>query len=191
MPQVCLFISCVSNEFGQYRDAMRKDFSRPNLTTKIQEDFIAYGVSALQKLDEYIKHCDAVIHICGDMTGSMANALSLEYINHVYKDFGTRFPVLLPALNGNEQLSYTQWEAWLAAYHKKTLLIAKPSAEAVRYSSYEFQAEQQKSQQLHLRRLTSCGHHNEIKFSSEDELIKILYRSIDQACSSYFPSYPP
>jgi hypothetical protein len=114
MPQLSIFISCVSNEFGHYRDAIRRDFSRPNLTTKIQEDFIAYGASTLQKLDEYIQNCEAVIHICGNMTGSMANALSLEYINDTYKDFGTHFPELVAVLEGREQLSYTQWEAWLA-----------------------------------------------------------------------------
>jgi len=103
MPQLSLFISCVSNEFAHYRDGMRKDFSRPNLSVKIQEDFIAYGASTLQKVDEYIQSCDAVIHICGNMTGSMANDLSLDYINNAYKDFGTRFLGLLPVLNGSEQ----------------------------------------------------------------------------------------
>src|SRR4051794_28548479 len=124
MPQLSLFISCVSDEFGQYRDVLRKGLSRPNLTTKIQEDFIAYGSATREKLDEYIRQCEAVIHICGDMTGSMANDLSLNYIRDTYEDFVTRFPELLQVLEGSEQLSYTQWEAWLALYHKKGLIIA-------------------------------------------------------------------
>ncbi len=70
------------------------------------------------------------------MTGSMANAISLDYIKDTYKDFGTRFPELLPVLEGREQLSYTQWEAWLAVYHKKMLLIASPKEGAVRNTSY-------------------------------------------------------
>src|SRR4051795_6246732 len=111
MLQFSIFISCVSNEFGPYRDALRRDLNRPNLVTKIQEDFIADGSALLEKLDEYIRQCDAVIHICGDMTGSMANAISLNYIRDTYKDFGIRFPELVPVLEGSEQLSYTQWEA--------------------------------------------------------------------------------
>src|SRR5690349_3700218 len=118
MNQLTLFISCVSNEFGNYRDALRRDLSRPNITTKIQEDFIAYGASTLQKLDDYIRHCDAVIHLCGDMTGSFANQASLSFIKDTYPDFTTRFPNLHPVLDGTEEMSYTQWEAWLAVYHK-------------------------------------------------------------------------
>ena len=76
-----LFISCVSDEFGSYRDALRKDFTRANVDVKVQEDFVAYGDATMEKLDEYIQHCDAVIHIAGDMTGSNSNHLSLQYIN--------------------------------------------------------------------------------------------------------------
>jgi hypothetical protein len=127
-----LFISCVSNEFANYRDAVRRDLTRPNLDTKIQEDFIASGGATLEKLDEYIQHCEAVIHICGDMTGSMANKLSVQYTNDRYPDFATRFPQLRPVLEGNNQLSYTQWEAWLAIYHRKRLFIVVPTATAIR-----------------------------------------------------------
>ncbi len=119
-----LFISCVSDEFASYRDAIRRDLSRPNLDTKIQEDFIAYGGATLEKLDEYVQHCEAIIHICGDMTGSMANELSIQYINNKYPDFAKRFPQLQPVLEGKDKLSYTQWEAYLAIYHSKRLFIA-------------------------------------------------------------------
>src|SRR4051794_4725733 len=135
MPQITIFISCVSNEFGPYRDALRRDLSRPNLATKIQEDFIAYGSAMLEKLDEYIRQCEAVIHICGDMTGSLANDISLNYIKDTYKDFGTRFPELVPVLEGSEQLSYTQLEAWLAVYHNKRLVIAVPKEGGLRNTS--------------------------------------------------------
>jgi hypothetical protein len=191
MAQLSLFISCVSNEFAHYRDAMRKDLSRTNLTTQIQEDFIPFGASILQKLDEYIQHCDAVIHICGNMTGSMANALSMEYIIGAHKDFGARFPDLLPVLEDKEQLSYTQWEAWLAAYYKKTLIIAQPSEEATRHSSYEFHLEQKEHQQLHLRRLRTAGYYDEINFSTTDELIKKIYQSSLLELLSKLPATKP
>jgi hypothetical protein len=81
----CIFISCVSNEFGNYRDAICKDLTRPNLDTKIQEDFIAYGGATLEKPDDYIQHCEAVIHFVGDMTGSMANDLSIRLLQSISK----------------------------------------------------------------------------------------------------------
>ncbi len=177
MSQLSLFISCVSSEFGHYRDAMRKDFNRPNLATKIQEDFVAYGTSTLQKLDEYIQQCEAVIHICGSMTGSMAHPSSNKYINDTYKDFGERFPELLPVLNGSEQMSYTQWEAWLAAYHNRILIIATPGEKAHRHSEERPHAEQQEHQQLHLSRLKGQGHYNEVHFNNQDNLINQIYKS--------------
>ena len=172
-----LFISCVSNEFANYRDAVRRDLSRPNLDTKIQEDFIAYGGATLEKLDDYIQHCEAVIHFCGDMTGSMANNLSIQYINNTYPDFSTRFPQLKPVLEGHAPLSYTQWEAYLAAYHGKRLFVVAPTATAIRNDKYVKDQEQAAHQQAHLKRLEELGYYAEIQFNNEDELVKNLYRS--------------
>jgi Tetratricopeptide repeat len=172
-----LFISCVSNEFANYRDAIRRDFSRPNLDTKIQEDFIAYGGATLEKLDDYIQLCEAVIHICGDMTGSMANEISIQYINNKYKDFGSRFPALQPVLNGTARLSYTQWEVWLGVYHGKRLFVVAPTATALRDIRYVNDPEQIAHQQEHLNRLRELGYYDEIHFNNEDDLVKNLYRS--------------
>jgi hypothetical protein len=38
-PSVRLFLSCVSGEFGAYRDVVRHALTRPNVEVKIQEDF--------------------------------------------------------------------------------------------------------------------------------------------------------
>lgn len=175
MPSI--FISCVSNEFGNYRDAIRKDLSRPNLEAKIQEDFTAYGGATIEKLDEYIQHCEAVIHIVGDMTGSMANELSLLYIKNKYTDFGIRFPFLQSVLNNEAGLSYTQWEAYLAIYHNKRLFVATPLEDAPRNTNYKKEESQIVLQQAHLQNLRSLGYYDEIHFSTEDGLIKKLYQS--------------
>lgn len=172
-----LFISCVSNEFASYRDTIRKDFTRPNLSVKIQEDFIAYGGATLEKLDEYIQQCTAVIHICGDMTGSMANTLSLQYIKSLYTDFIIRIPQLQAALNGIEELSYTQWEAYLAIYHRKKLFVVVPSDIAERSSHYLKIDNQIESQKKHLNRLKELGYYAEITFNNNDQLVKELYHS--------------
>jgi len=74
--RVQIFLSTVSAEFRSYRDALRRDLDRPNVTVKVQEDFIATGTETLDKLDEYIWQCDAVIHLIGDMTGAWAKATS-------------------------------------------------------------------------------------------------------------------
>jgi len=59
---VILFLSCVSDEFGVYRDALRHALTRPNVDVKIQEDFKALGGDTLEMLEDYIERCEAVVH---------------------------------------------------------------------------------------------------------------------------------
>src|SRR6478672_9387917 len=79
-PSVRLFLSCVSGEFGGYRDALRHELTRPNVEVKIQEDFKALGGDTLRMLEDYIEQCEAVVHFVGDMAGSTAAASSIEGI---------------------------------------------------------------------------------------------------------------
>jgi hypothetical protein len=78
MADVNLFLSCVSDEFGVFRDALRKALSAPNVEVKIQEDFKNCGGDTLKMLEDYIEQCQAVVHFLGDMTGSAPSAVSVE-----------------------------------------------------------------------------------------------------------------
>ena len=69
---VRIFLSTVSNEFRAYREQLRTDLTRHNVEVKVQEDFVDLGGETLDKLDAYIKACDAVVHLVGDMTGAPA-----------------------------------------------------------------------------------------------------------------------
>jgi hypothetical protein len=88
-------------------------------------DFKDLGGVTLEKLDAYIKLCDAVVHLVGDLTGPAACNLSTEAILCKYPGLPRKFPPLGEVLEKGEPISYTQWEAWLALYHSKVLLIAK------------------------------------------------------------------
>ncbi|MCQ8127993.1 DUF4062 domain-containing protein [Methylomonas rivi] len=178
MPQIRLFLSAVSAEFCSYRDALRRNLDRPNVTVKIQEDFIATGSETLDKLNEYIRQCDAVIHLVGDLTGALAQAPSLQLIRKRYPDMAERLPPLKPCLEPNgPALSYTQWEAWLALYHGKILIIAAPEPTAPRDEQYQLLAEQQTQQQQHLARLASFERYPEISFANADRLSVAILRS--------------
>jgi hypothetical protein len=52
----------------------RRDLTRHNVEVKVQEDFKDYGGVTLDQLDLYIKACDAVVHLIGDMTGAAAKS---------------------------------------------------------------------------------------------------------------------
>ena len=125
---VKLFLSCVSDEFGAYRDELRRKLTRPNVEVKIQEDFKALGGDTLSMLEEYIEHCDAVVHFAGDMTGSAPKDFGVAELLARRPDLKTRLPPLGAALDAGARISYTQWEAWLALYFRKDLVIAAPGA---------------------------------------------------------------
>lgn len=172
-----IFLSAVSAEFRTYRDALRGYLDRPNVTAKVQEDFIATGTETLDKLDEYICHCNAVIHIVGDMTGALAQAPSVEVIRQHHPDLATRLPVLGSLLEPDAPpLSYTQWEAWLALYHSKMVIIAVPEDDALRDEGYQLVEIQRAAQQDHLSRLASIERYPEIRFANADQLAAEILR---------------
>jgi hypothetical protein len=82
---VKIFLSIVSDEFRTYRDALRTDLTRHNVEVKVQEDFKDLGGDTLDKLDTYIAHCDAVVHLIGDMTGSAPGELALRALGRPHK----------------------------------------------------------------------------------------------------------
>ncbi|HNG36576.1 MAG TPA: tetratricopeptide repeat protein [Nitrosomonas sp.] len=167
----------MSAEFRSYRDALRHDLTRPNVTVKVQEDFIVTGTETLDMLDDYIRQCDAVIHLVGDMTGALAQAPSLAWIQSRYPDLAQRLPPLSPCLQpGVPALSYTQWEAWLALYHRKRLIIACPEPNTPRDASYQMIDEQRAQQRQHLERLAAYERYP-LRFSSADRLVAEIWRS--------------
>lgn len=107
MNHVRLFLSAVTDEFAGYRDALRRELQRPNVTVHIQEDFIATGTETLDKLDIYIRDCDAVIHLVGDMTGAWAPEPTLQALKLRYPDLAKQLASLQPSIEGNQPpLSY-------------------------------------------------------------------------------------
>jgi tetratricopeptide (TPR) repeat protein len=171
LAHIQLFLSTVSEEFKGYREELRRNLNLPDVTIQIQEDFIAGGVPTLDKLDLYIRECDAVIHLVGDGLGSRAKPRSLAYLNDHYPDLASRLPPLggfLPA--DGPSLSYTQWEAWLALLHGRKLLICVPTPEAPREAGFTCDTQQQALQQEHLARLRGFEVYPEVSFRSIDHL---------------------
>ena len=178
MAHIRLFISAVSKEFLSYRDSLRKLLQRHDVTIQIQEDFVAGALPTLDKLDLYIRDCDGVIHLVGDMTGAPALRPSVDLITQRYPDLATRIPELGPAIaGGSHALSYTQWEAYLAIYHARPLLIAVPAKGATREPTLVLDPTQAGAQRDHLERLQRHERFPEITFLDEKDLAIGVYRS--------------
>ncbi len=177
MEQIRLFLSTVSDEFKSYREALRHDCDRPNVTVKVQEDFIVSGTPTLDKLDDYIRQCDGVIHLVGNMTGSHAKATSVEVILKRYPGLSEKLPIGDFLRTTGPFLSYTQWEAWLALLHGKKLFIAVPAEGAPRDPGYAPTPEQREAQQKHLKLLRQVELYPGEPFQSKDHLAKEVLRS--------------
>jgi tetratricopeptide (TPR) repeat protein len=173
-----IFLSTVSAEFRSYRDTLRHDLTRWNVSVAVQEDFIVTGTETLDMLDDYIRRSDGVIHLICDMTGALAQAPSLALMRDRYPDLAERLPPLAPFLWPDAPaLAYTQWEAWLALYHRKPLIIAVPEQDAPRDARYESIPEQVAAQQAHLQRLATLERYPGIRFSDAVWLAKEVLRS--------------
>jgi hypothetical protein len=105
---ISVFLSTVSDEFRAYRDRLRSDLTRHNVEVKVQEDFKDLGGETLDKLDVYIAHCDAVVHLVGDMTGSYPGERGLSVLLAKHPDLPSKLPPLNAALNRNFYLGQAQ-----------------------------------------------------------------------------------
>ncbi len=85
-----IFLSAVSGQFKDCRDALRSDLKAVEADVVVQEDFQMHGHTLLEKLEKYIAGCDRVIALVGDAYG--------EELEEEARPSG--FP----------RRSYTQWE---------------------------------------------------------------------------------
>jgi len=174
-----VFLSTVSDEFRAYRDQLRADLTRHNVEVKVQEDFKDLGGDTLDKLDVYISHCDCVVHLIGDMTGSAPLKRDVDALLAKYPDLVADLPPLGETLRDGVDVSYTQWEAWLALYHRKLLLIAKAADKAERGPKCAPTDASRAAQAAHLARLEAVGRHAAAhSFTSPDNLAKQIAYSV-------------
>ncbi len=171
---ITIFLSSVSAEFAGYREGLERDLDRHNVHVKIQEKFNDLGGYTLEKLDTYVRHCDAVVHLVGDMCGATPGAAQREELYAACLGLLARFP----ALGDGADVTYTQWEAWLALYHDKKLLIAKAKKRAPRGKTYAPTDATRASQAAHLARLEAAERYVGCEFATRDELAKYVYSSV-------------
>ncbi len=171
---VKLFVSCVSDEFRGYRNALRHVLTRPNVEVKIQEDFKSQGGDTLSKLEEYIEHCEAVVHFIGELTGSAPPDFCVNALLARHPDLKTRLPPLGAAIEAGEAISYTQWEAWLALYFCKDLEVVMPASRGKRGRKVNAADASRAAQTEHLARLRTAGIYPNPPFTNQDNLIALI-----------------
>ncbi len=165
--------SCDANGGRYIARGARHDLTRHDVEVKVQEDFKDLGMVTLDKLDVFITNCDAVVHLVGDMTGA-AKPESTKSMLAKYPDLPDRLPPLRQPLADGLAISYTEWEAWLALYHGKLLVIAKADDAAPRGPKYAPTDDSRAAQQKHLARLSAVERYPGGTFTSPDNLAKLV-----------------
>ena len=182
MADVKLFLSCVSDEFGDYRDALRRALTRPNVEIKIQEDFQNLGGDTLAVLEEYVANCDVVIHFIGDMAGSAPKATSVDDLLRRRPELAARLTEKGMDRDALGRLTYTQWEAWLAIGFnqngaKKNLVIVTPAYGVNRGAKFAPTDATRASQADHLKWLNAINFYPAKPFTSADNLVARVFGS--------------
>jgi hypothetical protein len=95
------------------------------------------------------------VHFVGEMSGAAPPDFCVQELLQRYPNLKTRIPPLAKAIERQAPISYTQWEAWLALFLRKTMLIVIPSETAARGPKFAPTAETKKAQDDHLKRLKS------------------------------------
>jgi TolB-like protein/Flp pilus assembly protein TadD len=107
------------------------------------------------------------------MTGSAPSKRDQSALLAKYPDFADRLPSISEALKHGDIVSYTQWEAWLALYHRKPLIIAKPREGAILLGpNYAPTADSRAAQVQHQALLKAEGRYPGCVFTSPADLAK-------------------
>jgi len=167
-----IFLSLVSGEFRSYRKLLTEDLERCRVIVETQEKWGTLGDTTLGKLDILIAELKttngAVIHVVGHSLGYVPPAAAVDLLLEKHTD-------LLPTLTKytgitREQLaacSYTQWEAYLAVFHKVRLHIYRAEENAPRETDFTPNPDQQKLQEDHFQRIRDLGRDRDVFLSQE------------------------
>jgi hypothetical protein len=177
-PSVRLFLSCVSGEFGDYREVLRKALTLPNIEVKIQEDFKGSGGDTLRTLGDYVRECETVIHFFGDMTGSKPEQSNVDDLLAREPELECRLAAKGMEREALRTLTYTQWEAWLAVGFGRDLVIVAPAEGIAHGPPYAPTPGSRASQAEHLKRLRAINRYPETPpFTNADSLIAQIFLS--------------
>jgi len=154
-----IFVSSVTSEHGPLRRALEHYLTRADCHMVVQEGFSQSADDLVEKLADYIRGCDAVIHLVGASAGFPASQRAVQQFGGREPTFLAHEPALRAELGDLSGITYTQWEALLALHYQVPLFV------------YEAQgAKFDESQQRHRERLKSLGRYPSV-FAGESDFL--------------------
>ena len=124
-----IFISAATKEFRSLRLQLAASLHRSGFEVEHQDIFPQTNADTLPKLEALLKGCRLVIHLVGHKPGSVANEKSLaDLLAKIPPDtLLPEHPELHNVLGDFTDITYTQWEAFLALHFKVPLLVYAPA----------------------------------------------------------------
>jgi hypothetical protein len=108
-----VFLSAVTSEFGRARQEIARSLGAKRFEVKVQEEFEQGGDTLLQKIDDYIRDCQAVVAIVGTRSGAFPQEAEAQEFAGVASAAG-----LEPG-----PYSYTEWELIFAHHYGRKLFL--------------------------------------------------------------------
>jgi len=172
-PATRVFISAVSGEFRSYRLRLANHLGAVrdrSFEVKVQEDFQQGGRTLLDRLSDYIRDCDVVIHLVGDACGARPTP---QHERTLYRHLGETPPDPLPGW------SYTQWEYRLALRFDRRVLVYLAQPQAPRDSGLPIRQgeDEARLQQAHQEFLNQSGQHWK-SFGSLHHLVREVFHDL-------------
>jgi hypothetical protein len=164
MSLVQIFLSSVTAEYGEHRRELANYFRGARLHAQLQEEFIPGPYGTLAKLNSYVHACTYLVHIVGDNPGAPVPREQVRDFLAAYPGFAERLPQLGDMLDA--AASYTQWEAYLAHFWGKGLIVARPDKAG----------QPDASQSAHLARLHAMHRYREVVFDDAKSLAIAVYQ---------------
>ena len=177
MADVKLFLSCVSDEFGDYRDALRQRADAAECRDQDPGGFSRRcGGDTLAMLEAYVESCDVVVHFVGDMAGSAPKPTSVDDLLRRRPELAARLAEKGMGREALRGLTYTQWEAWLAIGFnkdgaKKNLVIVAPAIGLKRSADLRADGRYARRASRSSRRLKAIDFYPGPPFTSADNLV--------------------
>ena len=175
-----IFVSSVTAEHGLLRRTLDHYLTRADCDMVVQEAFSQSADDLVEKLADYIRSCDAVIHLVGGAAGAPASRRAVERFIAREPPFLACEPALRDALGDLTGVTYTQWEAFLALHYKVPLFVYEAGGA-------QFDA----SQQRHRERLKSLAGRYPSTFVSEADFLGQLIGDLRKIIPALPPDVPP
>ncbi len=168
--------------FSSYREVLARSLRILTKESVVvsQEDLEQGPGDLLGTLDEEIARCNVVVHLIGDMAGAVPTSAEFRRLRERHAEFLVHEPELQQEIGDGQEITYTQWEAYLAYQHRVGRFVYKLSESAPRSPSFSRDETQRASQERHFARLEAVGEHYIANCHDQLDLARKVVTSIER-----------